>query len=61
MLTAEYKVNLVAPATAPIIRARAEVVRSGRTLTVCESRVSNVLDDGAESLCAIALVTLVRR
>jgi uncharacterized protein (TIGR00369 family) len=56
VLTVEYKLNLVAPATGARILARAEVVRAGRTVTVCESRVST--DD---QLCAVALVTLMRR
>jgi uncharacterized protein (TIGR00369 family) len=56
VLTVEYKLNLVAPATGARLVARAEVVRAGRTITVCESRVAS--DD---QTCAIALVTLIRR
>lgn len=37
--------------------ARAEVVHSGDTLTLCESRVYSVAGD-RERLCAVALVTL---
>jgi uncharacterized protein (TIGR00369 family) len=61
VLTVEYKVNLVAPAVSPVLRARGEVVRGGKNVTVCESRVANVADDGGETICAIALVTLLRR
>jgi len=56
VLTVEYKLNLVAPATGARIVATAEAVRTGRTITVCETRVTS-----DETLCAIALVTLVRR
>jgi uncharacterized protein (TIGR00369 family) len=56
VLTVEYKLNLVAPATGERVVARAEVVRAGKTITVCETRVTS--DD---VLCAIALVTLIRR
>lgn len=56
MLTVEYKLNLLAPATGERVVARAEVVRAGKNVTVCETRVSS-----DETLCAIALVTLIRR
>ena len=35
VLTAEYKINLMAPATGDRIVATGEVVRAGKTLTVC--------------------------
>jgi uncharacterized protein (TIGR00369 family) len=60
VLTVEYKLNLVAPATGQTVVARAEVVRAGGSVTVCETRVFSV-DGGEETLCAIALVTLLRR
>lgn len=56
VLTVEYKLNLVAPAVGERIVATADVLRSGARITVCESRVAS---DGA--LCAVALVTLIRR
>ncbi len=60
VLTVEYKLNLVAPATGQKVVARAEVVRAGGSVSVCETRVFSV-DGAAEALCAIALVTLLRR
>lgn len=36
VLTVELKVNLLAPAVGDSLRARGEVVRPGRTLTVCQ-------------------------
>jgi uncharacterized protein (TIGR00369 family) len=60
VLTIEFKLNLLAPATGDELVARGQVLRGGRTVTVCESRVV-ARADGAETLCAVALVTLMRR
>ncbi len=57
LLTAEFKINLLAPAEGDRLVARAEVVRPGR-LSVCRSDVFAVQSD-AETLCATALVTLM--
>jgi uncharacterized protein (TIGR00369 family) len=60
VLTVEFKLNLLAPATGDLLMARGRVVRAGRTLTVCESTVG-ALRDGDETQCAIALVTMMHR
>jgi uncharacterized protein (TIGR00369 family) len=60
VLTVEFKLNLLAPAAGELLIARGRVVRAGRTLTICESRVG-ALSDGEETLCAIALVTMMHR
>jgi uncharacterized protein (TIGR00369 family) len=39
VLTVEFKVNLLSPARGERFRATAEVVRAGRTLTVCSAEV----------------------
>ena len=39
VITAEYKINLVAPSTGDRLTCRAEVVRPGRSLTVVEAKV----------------------
>lgn len=39
VLSVEFKVNLLAPALGPLVRADAHVVRSGRTLSVCQADV----------------------
>ncbi|MBD4298370.1 hotdog fold thioesterase, partial [Xanthomonas citri pv. citri] len=36
VLTVEFKVNLIAPADGERVRALGQVIRSGRTLTICE-------------------------
>ena len=56
VLSIEFKLNLLAPADGKIIRARAEVKRPGRTLTVCTADA--FADD---KLCATMLATMIRR
>lgn len=58
VLTVEYKMNIVAPARGERIVARGEAVRPGRTLTVTRADVF-VQVDGAETLCATLLQTLM--
>jgi uncharacterized protein (TIGR00369 family) len=60
VLTAEYKINLLAPATGPRLVAVGEVLKPGRTLTTCEVAVYNEAADGSRKLCAKALQTLAR-
>ena len=52
ILTVEFKVNLLAPAVGARIEARARVVRSGRTLSVCTAEAWAVDAAGAETLVA---------
>jgi uncharacterized protein (TIGR00369 family) len=60
VLTVEFKVNLLAPARGDRFRATGEVIRSGRTLTVCSAEVVAWADDGAgnpeASLVRVALM-----
>ena len=57
VITAEYKINLVAPSTGDRLTCRAEVVKPGRSLTVVDARVFCRVD-GAEKLVAVALATI---
>lgn len=59
VLTVEYKMNLLAPADGEELIARAHVVRSGKTLTVCSAEVF-VRKGQAERLCATMLSTIIR-
>lgn len=60
VLAVEFKINLLAPATAPRFVAAGRVLRPGRTLTVCLAEVHGV--DGAErSLVATMLSTIIAR
>ena len=56
-VTVEYKINFAAPATGERLIARAEVIKAGRSLSVARAEVY-ALSEGAERLCAVALVTL---
>lgn len=58
ILTAEYKVNMLAPATRGRLIARAEVVKAGRTLITIEARVFVQPSEGPEKLVAIGLATM---
>ncbi|HEX3131089.1 MAG TPA: PaaI family thioesterase [Thermoanaerobaculia bacterium] len=59
VLAVEFKINLLAPGRGDAAVARACVVRSGRTLTVCQIEVF-VEQDGQETLCALMQQTVIR-
>jgi uncharacterized protein (TIGR00369 family) len=59
VLTVEYKINLLAPAIGDHIEAVGSVLKSGRTLTVCQLEVFGVQDD-RRSLVANGQQTLIR-
>ena len=62
VLTVEFKTNLLAPAMGRRFLFRAGVVKSGRTLTVCEARAfaaDGGGGDGAERLVATMTGTLM--
>lgn len=59
VLSVEFKVNLLAPARGTALVARARVVRSGRTITVCHGDAYAVTDD-AEVHCAVMTATMIR-
>jgi uncharacterized protein (TIGR00369 family) len=58
VLSVEYKVNLMSPAKGELLIARAKVIKAGRTITVCSADVF-AQNNGVESLCATATVTLI--
>ncbi len=58
VLTAEFKINLLSPASGERIVARGRVVKAGRTLTLAMSEVFAVAD-GREKLCALLTATLM--
>ncbi|MDC8003705.1 PaaI family thioesterase [Aureisphaera galaxeae] len=59
VLTVEFKLNLLAPGKGEALVAKANVLKSGRTLTVCRCDVYAV-SEGQEKLCAAAQVTLIQ-
>ncbi len=57
VLTVEYKINLLRPAKSERYRASAEVVKPGRTLTVCQGTVTPA--DGSDEAIAVMTATLM--
>ncbi|MFF2433143.1 PaaI family thioesterase [Streptomyces sp. NPDC058107] len=60
VLTVEYKINLLAPAIGPHIEAVGTVLKTGRTLTVCQLDVFGVTDGGDRKLVANGQQTVIR-
>jgi len=56
-LTAEYKLNFLAPASGSRLICRAKVLKPGRTLTVVEAKAYCLIED-EEKLVAAALATI---
>jgi uncharacterized protein (TIGR00369 family) len=60
VLTVEYKINLLAPAAGDHLEAIGTVLKSGRTLTVCQLEVYGVQEGGERKLVANGQQTLIR-
>lgn len=60
VLSGEYKLSIVRPASGQRLLARATVLHAGRLQAVCRCDVSMVDEQGALTLCATALGTIVR-
>ena len=58
VLTVEFKLNLLAPSDGEKLRARGEIVKSGRTLTITQGKVF-VTKGSTETLCALMQQTLI--
>lgn len=58
VLTAEFKINLLSPATGDELVAKGRVVKAGRTLTLAMAEVFAVTD-GRPKLCAVLTATLM--
>jgi uncharacterized protein (TIGR00369 family) len=58
VLTAEFKINLLAPATGDELVAKGRVVKAGRTLTLAMAEVFAVTG-GTPKLCAMLTATLM--
>jgi len=57
ILTVEYKINFLVPASGDYLECRARVIKPGKTLLVAESEVYAVRDD-KEALVAKAMLTM---
>ncbi|RDD62455.1 PaaI family thioesterase [Ferruginivarius sediminum] len=60
VLTAEFKINLLAPASGTRVIAEGRVIKPGRTLTTCDIEVHAEQADGSRKLIAKGLQTLAR-
>lgn len=58
VLSIEFKVNLMAPANGSLLRARGKVLRSGRTITVCQME-AEVEKDGVWTPCMAGMATMM--
>ena len=58
VVTSEFKINYVRPATGHALVARANVIHAGKTHAVCRCEVFSLGDDG-EVMCAVAQGTIV--
>jgi uncharacterized protein (TIGR00369 family) len=59
VLTAEFKINLLAPAEGVRFVARGRVLKPGRTLFVCRGEAIAVQADGSEKLIAAMQATIM--
>src|SRR5580693_4049136 len=55
VLTAEFKVNLLAPAAGEVFAAKAQVKKAGRTLTVCTTDAFAISDGREMVVCKHAI------
>lgn len=58
ILTVEFKLNLLAPGKGDALVGKAEVIKNGRTLTICRSEIY-AIQDGNATLCAAVQSTLI--
>lgn len=58
ILTVEFKLNLMSPGDGELLIGRSNVIKNGKTLTICRSEVY-VIKNGIEKLCAAAQTTLI--
>jgi uncharacterized protein (TIGR00369 family) len=59
VVSVEFKLNLLAPALGQRIEARARVLRSGRTLSVCTAEAWAIDREGKETLVAVLQGTMM--
>ncbi|MEW7291404.1 PaaI family thioesterase [Aquimarina sp. 2304DJ70-9] len=58
VLTVEFKINLMTPGDGELLIGKSNVIKNGRTLTICKSDVY-IIKNGKEKLCATAQLTLI--
>lgn len=58
VLSVEFKLNLLRPGAGEKLIGKGEVLKYGKTLTVCRADVF-IVNDGIEKLCAAAQLTMI--
>ena len=58
ILTVEFKLNLMSPGDGELLIGRSNVLKNGRTLTICRSDIY-IVKNGKEKLCAASQSTLI--
>ncbi len=58
VLTVEFKLNLMSPGDGELLIGKSNVLKNGRTLTICRSEVF-IVKNGKEKLCAASQSTLI--
>jgi uncharacterized protein (TIGR00369 family) len=58
ILTVEFKLNLLSPADGELLIGKSEVLKYGKTLTICRSDIF-VVKNGNHKLCAASQSTLI--
>ena len=58
VVTVEYKVNFIRPATAGLLRAEGQVLRAGKSLTVCRIDVA-AIENGEATVVALLQATFM--
>ena len=58
VLSVEFKLNLIRPGAGEKLIGKGEVLKYGKTLTVCRADVF-IVKDGVEKLCAAAQLTMI--
>ena len=58
VLSVEFKLNLMRPGAGELLIGKGEVLKYGKTLTVCRADVF-IVKDGVEKLCAAAQLTMI--
>ncbi len=58
VLSVEFKINLMAPGDGDVLIGKSNVLKNGRTLTICTSEIF-IRKNGIEKLCAAAQLTMI--
>jgi uncharacterized protein (TIGR00369 family) len=61
VLAVEFKINLMAPAKGELLIARGRVLRSGRTLSVCQAEVVALSEDGEKTVALLTSTVMTVR